>query len=131
MSFLRRMLGTKPSIKKMQEIGDIDGLIETLQHEDWEVRRSAIEALGDLGDSRAVNALLEVLERDVETPEKLAKSLENLGSLMGRIGAEPAEEQQAELKRQQDEIEHRRRVIEKVLAKLGHTVAKRTDVDQT
>lgn len=131
MSLLRKMFGVKPNIKKMQENGDIDSLIETLQDENWEVRKSAIEALGDLGESRAVNALLDVLERDVETFEKYVKSLENFGSAMGKLGAKPTDEQQAELKKNKDEIEHRRRVIETALAKLGHTIAKQTDADQT
>ncbi len=47
-------VGCKPNIGRLLAKEDIDGLIEALDHEDAEIRRDAILALGELGGERAV-----------------------------------------------------------------------------
>jgi HEAT repeat protein len=51
-----------PNIKKMKANKDIEGLIEALEHKDLAVRRCAAEALGKIGDARAVEPLIRALK---------------------------------------------------------------------
>jgi len=43
----------KPNVIKMQAREDVNGLIKAFRHKDFTVRRSAAEALGEVGDERA------------------------------------------------------------------------------
>lgn len=52
----------KPNIKKMKAKGDVEGLIEALKHKDWRVQWDAAEALGEVGDARAVEPLIQALK---------------------------------------------------------------------
>ena len=49
-------------VEKMQVEKDVEGLIRALKDEDIYVRRSAAEALGKIGDKRAVGPLIEALK---------------------------------------------------------------------
>ena len=58
----------KPDIKKMEKEKDVEGLIEALRHEDnYYVRIDAAKALGEIGDKRAVEPLIQALKD--EKPE--------------------------------------------------------------
>ena len=58
-----------PNIEKLAQKQDVEGLIEALKHDDFQVRRDAAEALAQLGESRRlfelVIRLLEPIERQV------------------------------------------------------------------
>ena len=55
----------KPNIKKMLNRQDIEGLQAALNHKDEGVRADAAEALGDIGDAKAVEALIQALQDEV------------------------------------------------------------------
>jgi HEAT repeat protein len=77
----------KPNVKKLKHKRDIMGLIKTLSYEkDWEVRRAAAEALGELNDSLAVEPLIKALgtwfEVDVNEHYKVRiAAIKSLGKL--------------------------------------------------
>jgi len=94
LSFLERfsctgLFGT--DVKKLRESRNVQGLIFALRHKDPSVQYEAAEALGDIGDERAVEPLLIALKND-ETGGvrwKAAEALSKLGthSVAGLIGA--------------------------------------------
>ena len=64
----------------MSKKGDIDGLIRALRHEDEEVRLEAAEALGEIGDSRAVEPLIQALkDEDDDVQWGAAEALGKMG----------------------------------------------------
>lgn len=65
----------KPNVKKMQETGDIDGLINALMHKDVMVKEKAKEALVSLGKS-AIDPLVDAMVRGVDNA---AEPLDKLG----------------------------------------------------
>ncbi|MGD2143790.1 MAG: HEAT repeat domain-containing protein, partial [Anaerolineae bacterium] len=72
MSFLGRFLGP-PDVERLKERGNVDGLIRALSYEDdAEVRQDAAQALGDLGDQRAVRPLIDALGDDKESVRQAA-----------------------------------------------------------
>jgi HEAT repeat protein len=94
LSFLERFscighFGT--DVKKLRESRNVQGLIFALRHKDPSVQYEAAEALGDIGDERAVEPLLIALKND-ETGGvrwKAAEALSKLGTpaVAGLIGA--------------------------------------------
>jgi HEAT repeat protein len=94
LSFLERfscigLFGT--DVKKLKESRNVEGLIFALRHKDPTVQYDAAEALGDIGDERAVTPLLTAFKND-ETGGvrwKAAEALSKLGthSVAGLIGA--------------------------------------------
>ncbi len=52
----------KSNVKKLAAKKDIKGLTKALQHKDRLVRTNAAEALGKIGDNRAVEPLIEALK---------------------------------------------------------------------
>lgn len=54
-------------------------LMDSLNDNDWWVRERAIDALGGLGDTRAVPKLLEMIERDVKAAPVAIRALASLG----------------------------------------------------
>ncbi|GAH57844.1 unnamed protein product [marine sediment metagenome] len=48
-------------VEKMEAKGDVKGLIKALKHKDQDIRQRAVEALGKIGDARAVESLVQVL----------------------------------------------------------------------
>ncbi len=76
-------------------------LIEQLDAEDLEIRRSAVIALGRIGDMRATHALVRVLEEDTELIIPTASALARIGdrrafdALLGLIGDTDAAVRQA------------------------------------
>ena len=69
-----------------------DLLVEQLGSEDLEIRKSAVVALGRIGDARAAPALIEVLEEDPELVIPAADALAKIGdprafeALLGLVG---------------------------------------------
>ncbi len=62
-------------VKRYELAGDVDRLLPMLEDEDWEVRRAAARALGNLGDSRAIEPLKDLSddkERKVRYTANLA-----------------------------------------------------------
>jgi len=74
MGFLDRLRG-KPDVKSLRERGDVEELVKALSHGDWHVRWEAAEALGELGDRRAVPALIGALEDKIRTNWMEARQL--------------------------------------------------------
>ena len=58
---------------------DLDKLIEDLKVEDEEIRQAAADALGKIGDSRAVEPLIGVLDIDRDVSEAAAWALGEIG----------------------------------------------------
>jgi len=52
----------KPNIGKMKANGDVEGLIEALEHRDWRIRWDAAVALWEIGDARAVEPLIQAMK---------------------------------------------------------------------
>jgi HEAT repeat protein len=52
----------RPNIEKLKKRGDVERLVRALQYRDWHIRMDAVEALGVLGDERAVPPLIECLK---------------------------------------------------------------------
>jgi HEAT repeat protein len=53
----------KPNVRKLAEKRDVEGLVKALCYEkDEYVRRDASEALGEIGDTQAVESLIETLK---------------------------------------------------------------------
>jgi len=88
-----------PNIEELKANKDVEGLISALKDKDPMVRGDAAEALGKIGDSRAVEPLIEVLNDIVEfiaieslrkigepAVEPLIKALKNKDTLI-RSGA--------------------------------------------
>jgi HEAT repeat protein len=70
----------QPNVKELQKQGDVDGLIEALSYEkDHNVRQSAAWSLGELGDGRAVEPLIEALDDRKRVREVAARALGEIG----------------------------------------------------
>jgi HEAT repeat protein len=52
----------KPNVKELEQKHDIDGLIKALENKSLEVRYDAVQALGRIGDARAVTPLCAALK---------------------------------------------------------------------
>lgn len=63
MGFLEKFLG-QPNIESLQNKCDVKGLVKALQHKEWTIRRDAAIALGNIGDSHAVEPLSEVYKNE-------------------------------------------------------------------
>ena len=71
-----------PDVKKLTERGDIAGLARLLEHKEPQVQYEAAEALGNLGDEKAVGPLITALKRDEFSGVrwKAAEALSKLGN---------------------------------------------------
>jgi HEAT repeat protein len=71
-----------PDIKKLKERRDIAGLARLLEHKDPLIQYEAAEALGNLGDEKAVGALITALKRDEFSGVrwKAAEALSKIGN---------------------------------------------------
>ena len=70
------------NVQELQEEGDVHALIRALENEDHGVRRDAVEALGKIGDARAVERLTVAL-KDSEAEVREAAT-EALAKVRGR-----------------------------------------------
>ena len=82
---------SKPNIKKLERDGNIDGLIDALNHEDLGIRRKAATALGRLGNPRAVDSLIMVLKDRTLIAGQYLYLLGDVAKALGEIGDEKAE----------------------------------------
>lgn len=70
----------QPNVKELQKQGDVEGLIEALSYEkDHNVRQSAAWSLGEVGDERAVEPLIEALNDRKRVREVAARALGEIG----------------------------------------------------
>jgi len=76
-----------PQTVAAKKIQDVTPLIETLGHEDADLREQAAEALGQIGDVRAVQPLIELLEDDDWFVRE--KVVEALGKLRDKRAVKP------------------------------------------
>jgi len=94
--------GCTPDIERLEQKRDVQGLIKALEHEEQEVRRRAAQALGAIGDPRAVEPLDFMLRGGRDSLEA-AKALGQIGdsravkSLMWAVRADMEEEAAAGL----------------------------------
>jgi len=58
------LFSKKPNIESMIKDKDIEGLILALEHKNHNVRKSAVNGLGKLGDSKAIDPLIKVLNKE-------------------------------------------------------------------
>jgi HEAT repeat protein len=70
-----------PNVQKMSEKLDIEGLIKALAYEkDSYVRREVAKAVGKIGDSRAVEPLINALnDSDSDVRREVAKAIGKIG----------------------------------------------------
>ena len=86
MPFFKRI--GPPNIQKMQAKGDIEGLIEALGYDKGDrrksvpVRKDAAQALGELGDARAVEPLIDALTQEIDlgVSDTISVALGKIGS---------------------------------------------------
>jgi hypothetical protein len=64
----------RPNVEKLKRKEAGAGLIKALRHEEWKVRKAAAEALGELEDESAIEALSMALEDDQEQVRHAANS---------------------------------------------------------
>jgi HEAT repeat protein len=57
---------------------EIDRLIALLKDEDWEVRKEAAEALGKIGDPRALPELERLARENSDASEKAREAIEKI-----------------------------------------------------
>lgn len=100
----------KPNVKKMEKNKDIDSLLWALRNENSNVRREAAEALGRIGDVKAVEPLIKAF---VDMNEQVRHSA---AEAVGRIG-EPAIEPLSQALRDSEEIVQMQAV--RALGKMG------------
>ena len=71
-----------PNIAKLEARKDIDALVKALGYQkDWHIRSAAATALGQIGDIRAVEPLIAVLQQDEATIAR-----ESAAAALGQIG---------------------------------------------
>jgi HEAT repeat protein len=69
-----------PNVQELKAQGDVDGLIEALNfQDDHNIRLAAASALGNVGDSRAVDPLISALDDEPGVNEMAALALGEIG----------------------------------------------------
>ena len=101
-----------PDMEAAAEEGDLETLLEGLESDNVIVRQDAARMLGELGDERAVPALIERLEQD-EDDFVRALSASSLGDIGDERAIEPLQNAL------QDEDERVREAADAALAQLG------------
>ena len=79
----------KPNVEKMKEKKDVKGLIKALRSESDYVRGNAAEALGEIGDARAVKPLTQAFEFDLMAYPYARRKAEEALVKMGDRAVEP------------------------------------------
>jgi len=78
---------SKPDVKKMKSKKDIEGLIKALKDKDEDVGTNAAEALGEIGDARAVEPLIQALKDEHE--DVRGEAADALGEIGDARAVEP------------------------------------------
>lgn len=74
------IFNSRPDVLALKSKGDIDGLIEALNYDkDHNLRISAAWALGELGDSSAIEPLIDALDDRKLVKDVIAKALGEIG----------------------------------------------------
>ena len=74
------IFNTRPDVLALKSKGDVDGLIKALNYEkDHNLRISAAWALGELGDSSAIEPLINALDDRKRVKDVVAKALGEIG----------------------------------------------------
>lgn len=82
---------SKPNIKKLERDGNIDGLLDALNHQEMSIRREAANALGRCKASKSVDPLIKILtDTTLITPEYLYLK-GDVAKALGEIGDKRAE----------------------------------------
>jgi len=70
---------TMPPLARMEKKKDVKGLIKALRHRDKDVRISAARALGEIGDTRAVDPLTRALkDKNLAVQEAVKEALQKI-----------------------------------------------------
>ena len=79
---LKNIISSRDSIPGMKAARDVRGLIHLLEHKDPQVQYEAAEALGNLGDEKAIGPLITALKRDEFSGVrwKAAEALSKIGN---------------------------------------------------
>lgn len=77
----------RPNIERLKKRKDVERLIRALHHRDWHVRMDAAEALGILGDERAIPSLIDTLKDESRHVRREAAIA--LGTLGDKRAIEP------------------------------------------
>ena len=99
-----------PNVSKMKDRHDVEGLIKALSYRrSWFVRKTAAEALGEIGDAYAVEPLSAALKsKDTDVCASAAKAL-------GKIGAPAVEPLIAALEAEEYDVRmHAARALGKI-----------------
>lgn len=89
MSFFRKLLGP-PNIENLKSRRDLDGLVKALHYQDSpQVRQQAARALGEMGDRKALNPLLSVLQNSKEQQSVRWNAATAIGQLKDAGGLKP------------------------------------------
>ena len=104
----------KPDVEKMEKNKDINGLTKALKDQDEHVRWKAAGALGNIGDARAVEPLIETLKDSVHDVRHVA------AEALVKIG-KPAAEPLSKTLKYEDRVRGSevRRITAMVLGKIG------------
>lgn len=79
----------KPNLTTLKNKRDVAGLIQALKTKDARLRRDALKALGDLGDPRALDAVVQALLADEKELGDKVYAAEALGKLGAAAAIEP------------------------------------------
>ncbi len=89
MSFFRKLLGP-PNIENLKSRRDLDGLVKALHYQDSpQVRQQAARVLGEMGDRKALNPLLSVLQNSKEQQSVRWNAATAIGQLKDAGGLKP------------------------------------------
>jgi len=75
----------EPIVERLQKKKEVKGLIKALRHKDEYVREEAAEALGEIGDRRAIKPLYEIImsDRDKDVRERASEALDKFADKYG------------------------------------------------
>ncbi|MEE8168473.1 MAG: HEAT repeat domain-containing protein [Candidatus Hydrothermarchaeales archaeon] len=91
--------------KMLVEKKDVEGLIKALKHKDSDVRRKAAEALGEIGDSRAVEPLIQALKTKWD-PEDALRALRKFRTKKAKEAVKAYEREHKEKFEKLENAEH-------------------------
>ncbi len=83
---------SKPNVKKLEKNMDIDGLLDTLQYKDDKIQKKAVVALGNVGDHRAVEPLIKIInvDQNKSSGSEIIKLRILAAEALGKIGGKKA-----------------------------------------
>lgn len=82
-------MGKSPSVRELKAKRDVEGLIKALEDGREKVRQIAAKALGEIGDKRAVEPLIRLLEHESEYGVVLRTAVDALGNIGDKRAVTP------------------------------------------